>query len=97
MKAFRASIGHNKRKMFDEVYGEKQLNLMVLATHPDDQRRGAGTALVEWGKHEARDEGLTVTLFPSPQGLKLYQRLGFRGVGSARTQVEGEEEFLVFL
>ena len=91
MNAFRASIGVNKKMTFDAVYGEQQLNLMVLATRPDYQRRGAGSALVKWGMKKAKDEGLTVTLFSSPQGYGLYKKLGFVDVGIASVQVEGEE------
>lgn len=63
MRAFRSSIGVNKKQTFDAVYGEQQLNLMVLATRPEYQRRGAGSALVKWGIKKAEDEGLTITLF----------------------------------
>lgn len=91
MKAFRASVGANKKKTFDSTYGEQQLNLMVLATRPDYQRRGAGSALVQWGMKKAKEEGLTVTLFSSPQGHGLYSKLGFVEVGTAHVQAEGEE------
>ena len=94
MKAFRSVIGQKKKALFDSVYGENQLNLMVLATRPEYQRFGIGSALVEWGKQRAREQGLTVTLFSSPQGLGLYQKQGFVEVGRAFVQIEGEQECL---
>lgn len=38
--------------------------------------------------------GAHTTVFASPMGLALYQRLGFREVGRFRVQLEGEGEFL---
>ena len=35
-----------------------------------------------------------MTLFSSPMGKMLYAKLGFRDVGSFKTQVEGEAELL---
>jgi ribosomal protein S18 acetylase RimI-like enzyme len=94
MKTFRKVLGEQKKAIFDAVYGDKQLNLMVLATHPDYQRRGAGTALLDWGKQKAKEEGLKLTLFSSPQGYKLYRKMGFEEVGVTHIQVDGEEELL---
>ncbi|MCJ1404944.1 hypothetical protein MMC11_008170 [Xylographa trunciseda] len=94
MTAFRESIGRAKREMFDGPYGESQLYLGMLACHPDYQKRGAGRMLCQWGLDKAKTEGLTITLYASPMGARLYRSLGFQNVGSFRTQVEGEEEFL---
>ncbi|KAI1123033.1 acyl-CoA N-acyltransferase [Nemania abortiva] len=94
MMAFRANISAAKQRLFDESYGDSQLYLGMLACHPDYQRRGAGTQLVEWGISKARAEKLTLTLFASPMGAFLYKHLGFRDAGGFRTQVPGEDEFL---
>ena len=94
MKAFRAAVGRAKTEFFDSKYGEEQLYLGMLACHPDYQRRGAGEMLCRWGLDKAKAEHLAVTLFASPMGVRLYRRLGFRDVGSFRTQVVGEEEYL---
>lgn len=94
IKAWRSILGPSRKTFFDSVYGEKQLNLMVLCTRPGYQRRGAGTALLDWGKKKAKDEGLTVTLFASPQGLPLYKKNGFTQIESVHVQVDGEEEYL---
>lgn len=94
MVAFREAVGRAKREMFDEKYGEAQLYLGMLACHPDYQRRGAGEMLCKWGLEKGKAENLTLTLYASPMGSRLYSRLGFEEVGIFRTQVEGEEEYL---
>jgi hypothetical protein len=43
-------------------HDERQLNLMVLCTHPNYRRRGAATLLVEW-EQAAREAAVTLTLF----------------------------------
>jgi predicted N-acetyltransferase YhbS len=68
--------------------------LKLLMCHPDYQRRGAGRALTRWGIKAARDSGLNTTVFASPMGFQLYQKLGFEVVGSCRVQLSGETEFL---
>lgn len=94
MTAFRGAIGRAKKEWFDDKYGEKQLYLSMLACHPDYQKRGAGEMLCRWGVEKGKAEGLTVTLFASPMGWQLYRRIGFKDVGTFRTQVVGEDEYL---
>lgn len=65
-----------KKEAFDRVYGDKQLNFIVLGTQPGYQRRGAASSLPKLGMQKARDESLTVTLFASLQGLGLYKKSG---------------------
>jgi hypothetical protein len=60
-------------------------------------RRGAGTALCDWGiKKAVSDKLAAVTLFSSPMGKPLYTKLGFREVGIVHIQVDGEEEYIDF-
>ncbi|KAF6220771.1 hypothetical protein HO133_002451 [Letharia lupina] len=94
MQAFKKSLGEAKEILLDRIYGENQLFLLSLATHPDHHRRGAGTMLCRWGMAKAREEGSTVTLFASVIGKMLYEKLGFKQVGMAHVQVDGEEEGL---
>lgn len=49
----------------------------MLDTHPDHQRKGAGRQLVKWGTDIADEAGLPIYLEAAPQGLKLYQSMGF--------------------
>ncbi len=93
MQAWAAALA-GKRDLLDAVYRDDQFFLMVLDTHPEYQRRGAGTILCEWGMARAREQGKVVTLFASTMGAPLYGKLGFRTLGVVKVQVEGEEEKL---
>lgn len=79
-------------KYFDAPYGNSQVQLYHLATHPDYQRHGAGTRLLNWGLELAMREKKPITLFGSPMGTKLYAELGFRVLDYVTVQVDGEEE-----
>ena len=95
MAAYRAAINRAKAHFFDNKYGAQQhYYLSLIATHPSYQGRGAGRALLEWGMEKAKREGWTVSLFSSPMGRRVYEKLGFEVVGTFRTKVEGEEVFL---
>ncbi|KAJ8121014.1 hypothetical protein O1611_g10213 [Lasiodiplodia mahajangana] len=94
MVEFRNQIGQAKKNWFDQVYGDKQLNLMILATHPDYRRLGAAAKLVKWGQDKAKTEQATVTLFSSPMGYPLYSKVGFTVVGTVHVQVEEDDAFI---
>jgi predicted N-acetyltransferase YhbS len=96
MKAYRDSIGRGQEEFFDKIYGHKQLSLAQVATHPDYFRRGAGTMLIKWGLDLAEKETWAVTVFAGPKAYRVYERLGFKTLGTARAQVDGEEEFIEF-
>ncbi len=51
--------------------------LQLLLTHPDHQRRGAGTMLVRWGCERADAAGLMCALSSSAAGQKVYTQQGF--------------------
>ncbi|KAK1832992.1 acyl-CoA N-acyltransferase [Podospora conica] len=94
MLEFRKELAMAKKLYFDPEFGDEQLNLMILATHPDYRRRGAATALLHWGMEEAEIKGVGVTLFSSPMGLPLYRKNGFEQVGMVHVQVDGEKEYI---
>jgi predicted acetyltransferase len=94
MAAFDDTLSAAKKSYFDSKYQSNQLHLRVLATHPDFQRRGAGSALCRWGMEYAGDRGQPVTLLSSPMGQQLYSYLGFDYLGTVTVQVEGEAEKL---
>lgn len=56
--------------------GAWQLDL--LGVHPSAQRRGVGGRLVEWGMEKAQAEGIPCVLSASGDGVRLYERYGFR-------------------
>lgn len=94
MKAFAEMITKTKKKWFDDVYGGKKLHLRNLGTHPDFQRRGAGTLHCQWGIKLAKEHKVPLTLFSSPMGQKLYAHLGFVLLATFIVQVDGEKEKL---
>jgi ribosomal protein S18 acetylase RimI-like enzyme len=55
----------------------RNYRLWLLATHPDYRRRGAGTALTQWGIEQGLATGFDIGLEASPMGFPLYQSLGF--------------------
>ena len=94
MQAFDEAIEDAKGMYFDSQYGSNQLHLLILGTHPDFQRHGAGTRLCRWGMNLAQERNLPLTLFSSPMGEVLYRELGFKMVGTVSVQVDDEEEKL---
>ncbi|KAJ6143116.1 hypothetical protein N7471_002569 [Penicillium samsonianum] len=62
-----------KRVMGDE----KHYYLDTLGTHPDYQRRGAGSMLVQWGCDLADKDGVAAYVDASKEGASLYLKHGF--------------------
>ncbi|KAJ5800681.1 uncharacterized protein N7518_002749 [Penicillium psychrosexuale] len=73
-------------------YGNRQLHLGWLITHPDFRRRGAATMLCDWGRKEAMKRGWMWTVIASPIGKLLYEHLGCDLVGAETIRVLGEDE-----
>jgi ribosomal protein S18 acetylase RimI-like enzyme len=57
---------------------ERYLYCHVVAVHPDYQKKGIGKLLVGYGIEVARQAGLPVYVESSKDGLKLYDKTGFR-------------------
>lgn len=51
--------------------------LDIVATHPDYQRQGAASMLVQWGCDLADVEGLAAYVSASKNGASLYAKFGF--------------------
>ena len=51
--------------------------LNQVKTLPAQQRKGAGSLLLQWGMELADREGLKVCLEATPFGLRLYEKFGF--------------------
>jgi len=61
------------------------LSVQYVATEERYRRRGLASALLRAILADARDDGLrTATLQASPDGLPVYERLGFRRVATLR-------------
>lgn len=63
-------------------YGNQQIHLWLLCTHPSFRRRGAGTRLCEWGLDQAKQRAVPATVLASPMGNRLYEEVGFTSDGS---------------
>ncbi|KAK1985998.1 acetyltransferase [Colletotrichum cereale] len=60
------------------VMGEEEhYYLDTLVTHPDYQRRGAGSMLLKWGCELADENGVGAYVDASKAGKGLYERFGF--------------------
>ncbi|KFY15947.1 hypothetical protein V492_01664 [Pseudogymnoascus sp. VKM F-4246] len=55
----------------------KNYYLDTVATHPDYQRRGAGSMLVNWGCDLADKDGVSAYVDASKNGAPLYKKYGF--------------------
>lgn len=93
MRRFNEVIGSMINTYF-QPYGNQQVILANLATHPDYRRRGCGGALCQWGIKKAAEQGWVVTVLGSPMGRLLYLAQGFRELAIEPLAVEGEDETL---
>ena len=93
MRAFREGIERARTHYISiELMARIGSILMILATHPDYQRQGAGGNLTMYGIDRAKEERLAATLFASPMGRQIYGKMGFRDLGVVKIQVDGESE-----
>lgn len=60
--------------------GTKFMYLALLMTHPDFQRRGHGSALLDWGHRRADHDHVPLFLCASPVGHPLYLKVGWKDV-----------------
>jgi GNAT superfamily N-acetyltransferase len=95
MQAFMQTMNDGKRRYFDKIHGTNRIQLQVLATHPDYQRRGFGTRLCNWGIDLAKSKDIYIIVFGSPMGRTLYSSLGFRELAQLPVQAKGEVEKIV--
>ena len=94
MKAYLKATMAFRQELFVERYGNRQMSLRQMATHPDYWRRGAGHLVVDWGVKKATEAGVAIVMFASPMGKKLYETFGFRELGIVYVHVAEEMESL---
>jgi GNAT superfamily N-acetyltransferase len=58
------------------------VDLDLLGVHPAYQGKGLATKLLQWGISRADESRVEVYLSASPQGKPLYEKYGFRSMGS---------------
>lgn len=88
-REFKKAMSQGFTKFFGK-YGDGQLHLWLLCTHPSFRRRGAATRLCEWGLRFANSRGLCVTVLASPMGKSLYEKLDFFVCDWFYINVEGD-------
>ncbi|KOS43687.1 hypothetical protein ACN38_g5384 [Penicillium nordicum] len=71
---FIAELEQSRKRVMGK---EKHYYLDTLGTHPDYQRRGAGSMLVQWGCDLADKDGVAAYVDASKEGAPLYQKHGF--------------------
>ncbi|CAI7668115.1 unnamed protein product [Penicillium palitans] len=71
---FIAELEQSRKRVMGD---EKHYYLDTLGTHPDYQRRGAGSMLVKWGCDLADKDGVAAYVDASKEGAPLYQKHGF--------------------
>ncbi|PWY69045.1 acyl-CoA N-acyltransferase [Aspergillus heteromorphus CBS 117.55] len=74
--------------------GRKHYYLDTLATHPDYQRKGAASMLIQWGCEVADREGMPIWVDASEDGAALYKRFGFQDVSVPGVTPEGASSML---
>ena len=84
-----------RKSLFDDYYGNRHFQLQVLATSPKFQRIGAGSMLCKWGIELAERTGMSISVFASPMGRKVYAKLGFCRVRDVIVQAETEDQRIV--
>lgn len=57
-----------------------------LFVEPDLWRNGIGAALVDVAVHEARRQGLAMTVIANPSAREFYEKCGFTVEGDAQTR-----------
>jgi GNAT superfamily N-acetyltransferase len=78
MEAWSRVTAGAKQRLFNRHYGANYIQLQILGTLPQWQRKGAATALCSWGLQLAAILRFHVTVLASPMGKQLYTKLGFR-------------------
>jgi len=74
-------ITDSKQRHLGSNYRRDTWYLDILAVHPKMQRKGIGTALLDWGLEQAGANGERVYLEATEVGLSLYLAKGFEEVG----------------
>lgn len=54
--------------------------LSLLFVHPEYQRQGIGSLLLEWGKKKADETRARIWLSSTPQAVSTYERNGWKVV-----------------
>ena len=75
-------------RMMDQIVNIS-LESELFLIHPEHQRCGAGTTLLSHCIALAEEGGYPVLLESSPQGMKLYPKMGFENIGQVNISHKG--------
>jgi hypothetical protein len=92
MEAWTKTTLSKKQELFDRRYGRRYIQLQILATLPQWQRMGAATLLCSCGMRMANLLRLSVAVFASPMGSKLYASLGFRTLETINVRASNDDD-----
>ncbi|KAK5994081.1 hypothetical protein PT974_07521 [Cladobotryum mycophilum] len=76
------------------------LHLRMMGTLPSHRGRGAGSLHLKWGTEVADREGLVCSVDSSPMSVSLYEKFGFKAVGTVvvdLTESSGTYTFTVMI
>ena len=74
---FARCLLHSLRDRNEKALIESIKVIDMLSTHPEHERRGAGSMLVKWGTDIADSLGMKAFVQGSRRGKTLYERHGF--------------------
>lgn len=74
----------NADATYKHAAGESYWFLSTIATAKEAQRRGVGSALMQFGVDKADEEGWMAYLNSSPEGKGLYEKFGFQVVDESK-------------
>jgi hypothetical protein len=95
--AWRETTANARKTYFDEIYGGRKIELLLLGTRPEYRHRGGASKLVRWGMEMAREHEKTAVVLAGFSGTKFYLKLGFRLVGDIHIQLERRKIKWIFL
>ena len=81
-----ADLGDRVAGFAAVIIDEIEAELDGLFVEPDLWRRGIGAALIDVAVHEARRQGLAMTVIANPSARLFYEKCGFTVEGEAQTR-----------
>ncbi|KAL2068027.1 hypothetical protein VTL71DRAFT_16125 [Oculimacula yallundae] len=72
--------------------GKRHWYLEIICTRPEYQGKGAGGKLLRWGIEKSDADRTETYLEASPDGLPIYEHLGFKEVERLVVELEGKKE-----
>jgi GNAT superfamily N-acetyltransferase len=81
-----AELGDRLAGFAAVLFDEELAELDGLFVEPDLWRQGIGAALIDVAVHEARRQGLSITVIANPSARTFYEKCGFTVEGEAKTR-----------